>query len=128
QRDNLAICYLRVSTAEQQKEGNSITIQRKAAIEYAKRHNLHIIEFVEEARSASKIPDEDFDINGDIIEAVSNREELQKILKYAKLRKFKHLIIYDRDRLVRNLEMLVALNFFLKKYGIIIHYSKTNQA
>ncbi|WP_202709475.1 recombinase family protein [Sporosalibacterium faouarense] len=125
--NNKAVCYLRVSTDRQEKEGNSIMIQKLAAEKYAEKNNLEIIDFYEESKSASKIPDENFDITGNIVTALNNRKELQTIIRLVKRNKFKHLIVYDRDRLVRNLEMFVALNFFLKKHNISVHYAKTNE-
>lgn len=127
-KNNLAIAYLRVSTEQQDEQGNSIDAQRQRAKEYATSKGLIINEFVKEAKSASKIHSFGMsNFENSLFEALKNRPNLLKILKLAQQRKFKHLIVYSRDRLIRNFEVFIKLTYFFSKYDITIHYTKPGE-
>jgi len=125
---NLAIAYLRVSTERQQELGNSIEVQKKNAEEYASNNNLLILDFINEATSASKIQETAYsDAEDNLAESFKDRPGLSRILEMAKQKKFKHLIVYSRDRLIRNFEMFIKLTYFFSKYDITIHYTKPGE-
>jgi len=78
----IAYAYLRVSTTDQ-KEGNSIDVQKKYAEKFSTKQNLGEITYFEETKSASKIQTSNFDIASDLYKSLDNRPELQKIIKHA---------------------------------------------
>ncbi|MTI67513.1 MAG: recombinase family protein [Firmicutes bacterium] len=126
--NNLAVVYLRVSTHKQQEEGNSISNQKKYAKEYAENKGFIIKKYFTESESASKIQHNNYlSFENNLSKIFKNRPELLKILDLAKRRKFKHLIVYRRDRLIRNFEMFVKLTYFFSKYDITIHYTKAGE-
>ncbi|KPU27674.1 hypothetical protein TR13x_03880 [Caloranaerobacter sp. TR13] len=127
QKNNLAVCYLRVSTKKQKDKGNSIDVQREYANKYCEENNLQIIKYFEETKSASKTQIEEFDYSSNLYDSLKDRPELKEIMKMAKLKKFSHLIIFSRDRLARNFELFVALRFFFEKCGVKIHYTKQGE-
>jgi len=122
----IAYAYLRVSTTDQ-KEGNSIDVQKKYAEKFSTKQNLGKITYFEETKSASKVQTTNFDIASDLYKSLDNRPELQKIIKHAQQKKFTDLIVYSRDRLARNLEMQIALNFFFSKNNIRVHFTKPGE-
>ncbi|MEJ8554841.1 recombinase family protein [Tepidibacter sp. Z1-5] len=124
---NSAIAYLRVSTKKQEQEGNSIEIQKKAAIKYAKECNLNIIEFLEESKSASKVSNPDLDIQNNLYESLDSRPQLQKVLNLIKNKKVQHLIVFTKDRLARNLELSISLDYFFNKNKVTVHYTSPGE-
>lgn len=127
-KDNLAVIYLRVSTERQSSDGTSIDTQREYAEAYCKKHNLVPLAFFQEKESASKVRNTNTSISSNLFDALRNRPQLQQVLRMAQQQKFKHIIVYSRDRLIRNLEMQVALDAFFIKYNIQVHYSKTSES
>jgi len=74
-----AYAYVRVSTNDQ-KEGNSIDVQKKYAQKFSSKQNLGEITYFEETKSASKVQVTNFDIASDLYKSLDNRPELQKII------------------------------------------------
>ncbi len=99
-----SVVYVRVSTA-QQTEGASLDNQEERCQEWALRNSILIKRtFREEGVSAK----------------TANRPELQNMLKYIRDhgKDIDYLIIYEVDRLARNMEDFIAINAELKKHRI----------
>lgn len=128
-KDNIAVAYIRVSTKKQKDKGFSPQVQREFAQKYAEEKNLLLEEAMifEESKLASSVNDDSNDEDYDLFKSSKERPELQKILELAQEKKFKHLIVYTRDRLVRSSEMFFALKMFFHSKGIEIHYSRPGE-
>lgn len=122
-----AIAYIRVSTKEQKKDGNSLTSQKKYIETYAEKNNLELIDTVEESRSASKVTFNNIEYENNIYSGLKNRPKLLKIISSAKQSNFQHLIVSTRDRLARNLELFVSIKYFLMKKNISIHFANPRE-
>ncbi len=82
------VSYIRVSTDEQAKHGDSILAQRQILQDYAKGHNLEVVQEFEESQSAYK----------------PGRPEFAKMLKLLKKRAdVTGVLCYKIDRIARNL-------------------------
>ena len=82
-------CYIRVSTQEQKLHGYSLDAQRDKLREYAKEHNLKIVEWYEdEGISGRKL--------------IRHRPALQKMINDAQLDKFDRIIFIKLDRFFRS--------------------------
>lgn len=82
-------CYIRVSTQEQKLHGISLDAQRDKLKEYAKKHNLKIVEWYEdEGVSGRKL--------------IKNRPALQRMLHDAHAKKFDRIIFIKLDRFFRS--------------------------
>ena len=82
-------CYIRVSTDEQKLHGISLDAQIDKLTEYAKTHNLKIVEwYKDEGVSGRKL--------------IKNRPELQRMLHDAKAKKFDRIIFIKLDRFFRS--------------------------
>src|ERR1700692_3177852 len=85
-----AVGYVRVSTAEQAVGNNSLVVQEKKILEYAKIHNLQLLKsFVDPGESARTI----------------DRPQLQKMLAYCRHHRktISVVLVADLSRLARNL-------------------------
>lgn len=101
-----AAAYKRVSDPKQG-EGVSLTAQENAISEYAKKNNLNIIRWFEEIETAAK----------------QGRPAFLEMLKFAKKRKVKAIIIHKIDRGARNLEDWLKLVQLSDNLGIEIHFA-----
>ena len=82
-------CYIRVSSQEQKLHGISLDAQIDKLTEYAKTHNLKIIEwYKDEGVSGRKL--------------IRNRPELQRMLNDAHARKFDRILFIKLDRFFRS--------------------------
>lgn len=82
-------CYIRVSTQEQKLHGISLEAQRDKLTEYAKTHNLKIVEWYEdEGVSGTKL--------------IRNRPALQRMLSAAKSGLFDRILFIKLDRFFRS--------------------------
>lgn len=85
-----AVCYIRVSTAEQASGNNSLPVQEKKLRTYCGVHNLSVLKvFVDPGESAR----------------TTDRPEFQKMLTYCRehRKSVSHLIVADLSRFARNL-------------------------
>lgn len=96
--------YIRVSTPKQGK-GVSLQEQQSAIVTYAKRHNLKIIQWFEEKKTAGK----------------SGRPGFNAMMKALHKRKADGVIIHKIDRSARNLKDWAALGD-LNDAGIEVHF------
>lgn len=81
--------YVRVSTQEQKLHGLSLDAQKMKLAEYAKKHNMKIVEwYVDEGVSARKL--------------IRNRPELQRMIQDAEKGKFTRIIFIKLDRFFRS--------------------------
>lgn len=121
--DNIAAAYIRVSTKKQGEDGTSLETQRESVNEYAKDNGLILNEnmIYEEVKPASTLKTKDaiFNINSKL----EKRPQLQNLLASAHEGNFRHLIVFSRDRLTRDLNESLSLQFMLNKYKVQIHYS-----
>lgn len=76
-----AVAYLRVSTKKQEKEGNSLEVQKDLAQIYAEKNNLDIVEFFTEAKSAYKMSFNYKDVQENIYNKINDRTILEKMIK-----------------------------------------------
>lgn len=82
-------CYIRVSSQEQKLHGISLDAQIDKLTEYAKTHNLKIVEwYKDEGVSGRKL--------------IKNRPELQRMLHDAQAKKFDRIIFIKLDRFFRS--------------------------
>lgn len=118
----VAVAYLRVSDKRQ-----NIETQRKKAIEYADRHNLHLDEdmIISEKEPASNTNDSP--MISDFTIVFKHRPELLRILTMASRKEFFHLIVYSSDRLARDVFQNALIKHHLQKYKIQIHYTKEGE-
>ncbi|KGK84834.1 recombinase family protein [Clostridium sp. HMP27] len=123
-----AASYARVSTLKQSEEGYSIENQMKYIEEYAKSKGWILEDSLKykENKPASKEEDESID-ESNFIENFRDRPMLTKLLKEVQKKSFKHLIVYSRDRLARDVEDAMALEIYFEKFGIQIHYAKPGE-
>lgn len=99
-----AIVYVRVSTI-QQVDGASLDNQEMRCQEWALRHGVLIVRTFREEGASAK---------------TSNRPELQNLLEFIRAhgKEINYLIIYEIDRLARNMEDYMEILTELRKYGI----------
>ena len=82
-------CYIRVSTQEQKLHGLSLDSQIQKLTEYAKKHNLKIVEwYKDEGVSGRKL--------------IAKRLELQRMIQDAEQGKFDRIIFIKLDRFFRS--------------------------
>ncbi|MCY6370656.1 recombinase family protein [Clostridium ganghwense] len=126
-KDKISIAYLRVSTEEQEKEGFSLDVQKKAALNYSDEHELGLKGnmIFDESKPASTINNKNLD--DDLNSTLKTRPVLQNILDMAQQKSFTDLIVFSRDRLTRNFQEFIALRFILQKNNINIHYCRTGE-
>src|SRR5690625_4856964 len=99
-----AAIYARVSTEEQATDGYSVKAQREALSDYARKHNLNIInEYIDEGKSGKSI---------------SGRPQMTKLLKDAAQKKFDTVIIYKLDRLARKTRDSLEIAETLNNHGV----------
>lgn len=99
-----AVFYGRYSS-ELQSDGQSIPSQRRNVKVYAKSHNIRIVnEYIDEAFTATN----------------SNRPSFQRMLKDAKEKKFKHIIVHKFDRFSRDSREAKNTIYELQLLGIKI--------
>ena len=85
----LVAAYVRVSTTEQKLHGVSLPAQKAKLEEYAKEHNMKIVEwYVDEGVSARKL--------------IRKRPELQRMIQDAEKKKFERIIFIKLDRFFRS--------------------------
>lgn len=85
----LVAAYIRVSTQEQKLHGLSLDAQRMKLTEYAKKHNMRIVEwYVDEGVSGRKL--------------IKKRPELQRMIQDAENGKFERIIFIKLDRFFRS--------------------------
>ena len=82
-------CYIRVSTQEQKLHGLSLDAQKQKLEQYAKKHNLKIVEwYLDEGVSGRKL--------------ISRRPELQRMIQDAENGNFDRIIFIKLDRFFRS--------------------------
>ena len=85
----LVAAYVRVSTQEQKLHGLSLDAQKMKLSEYAKKHNMKIVEwYIDEGVSGRKL--------------IKNRPELQRMIQDAEKGKFERIIFIKLDRFFRS--------------------------
>lgn len=98
--------YIRVSTVKQGQQGSSLTEQRYAIEEYAKRHNLSILQWFEERETAAK----------------RGRTMFTQMLGLLLKGRANGVIIHKIDRGARNLKDWADLGGLIDK-GIEVHFA-----
>ena len=101
-----AVIYSRVSSTEQV-EGTSLDSQEGACREYARAHNLNVIEVFREQGESAKFAD---------------RTQLLRLLAFCKDKRTRvtTLIVWKLDRFSRNVEDHFALKATLRKAGVTL--------
>lgn len=122
-KDNVAAAYIRVSTKKQGDNGTSLESQRESVEQYAKDHGLILNTnmIYEEVKPASTLKNKGLSFQ--LSNKLETRPQLQNLLSYAHQGDFKHLIIYSRDRLTRDFNESLSIQYLLNKYKVQIHYS-----
>jgi len=102
-----AIGYCRVSTEEQAKEGISLEYQKAKIEQYAKLHNLNLVEvIIDEGKSGKDL----------------NREGIKKILSLIKKGVVTDITVYKMDRLTRRtFDLLYLVEEVFKKNKVQFH-------
>jgi site-specific DNA recombinase len=101
-----AIGYARVSTDEQARENNSITVQRDKISGYLEANGLQLLKVFEASESARTL----------------QRPTLQNLLKYCQenRRIISHVVVSDLSRLARNVHDQAQIIVMLKQLGIVM--------
>ena len=102
-----AVGYCRVSTEEQAKEGISLEYQKAKIEQYAKLHNLNLVEvIIDEGKSGKDL----------------NREGIKKILSLIKKGVVTDITVYKMDRLTRRtFDLLYLVEEVFKKNKVQFH-------
>ncbi len=96
--------YMRVSTDQQAKEGDSIPVQRAALYSYAEEKGYIVVdEYVDEGISGRKFKE---------------RDELQRLLDDVKSKKIDQICFTKLDRWYRSIRHYTATQELLDKYGV----------
>lgn len=97
------IIYVRVSTDDQARHGHSIDYQIEVCLRKAKELNLdNIIQYVDDGYSGTSL----------------KRPEMKKIIQHIERNEIANLIIYDLDRLSRNISDSIALTELTRKHKV----------
>lgn len=101
-----AIGYVRVSTEEQAKEGVSLEAQEERIRKYAEYKGFELVEVIrDEGKSGG----------------TANREGFQKLLARIEANGFDALILFNLDRLSRDMLTLLALERLLDECNVELH-------
>lgn len=103
-----AVSYIRVSTSSQA-NGSGLEMQRQSIKKYCKLHHLdlpHEYEYCDSGISAMSI---------------SSRAELSSLIQNVKLGLVQNIVVYNIDRLSRNLDDLRMLRKLFLKYDVTLH-------
>ncbi len=107
----LAVCYSRVSSKEQEREGYSIPAQINLLEKYAQDNDFEIIEIFKEAETAK----------------ASGRKQFNAMLKYLEANPdVKYLLCEKTDRLSRNFWDIAKLDKLINEQGLSIILVKDN--
>ena len=98
-----AVGYIRVSTPDQAKEGESLATQKSAIVRYAKFNDWHLTEVYED---------------GGYSGAKRERPALKRLMAAAHAKKFEVLIIYKLSRFARSARDTLNLVHELKQCGV----------
>ena len=107
-----AVGYVRVSTLRQAKEGESLSTQRKALQEYARRNDYELVEIYS-----------DEGISGGTVE---KRPGLQLLLEDSQNLGFHYVLVHRLSRLGRNARELLNNVELLKKANANVVFLKEN--
>ena len=108
---NYCVCYVRVSSKDQELEGFSIPAQLKILREYARKNNLIVVQEFTEAETAKK----------------SGRTQLAAMLKLIDENKgIEHVVVEKTDRLLRNSNDYAFLDNLTADTKIKVHLVKEN--
>ena len=108
-RKQKAVAYLRVSSKDQEKEGNSIPAQKRIIEDYALKNNFNVVKIFKEAETAKK----------------AGRKEFTKMIEYLQQNNIKIVMVEKTDRLYRNFTDYVELSF--EELDLEIHLVKENE-
>lgn len=104
-----AVIYARVSSKEQEREGFSIPAQFAIIEEYAKRHNLQVIQRYHEAETAKK----------------SGREKFAEMVSFLLQQKTQTVLLVEKtDRLYRNFKDFVLIDDLINSKNHEVHLVK----
>jgi site-specific DNA recombinase len=109
---NAAVLYVRVSSAEQEKEGYSLDAQEKMGVEYARRKGMDIVRVWKISESAWR----------------SERTAFNQMVEFVKKRPDVGHIIFDvTDRMTRNDFDKLKIYGLIREHGKSVHFSRTNK-
>lgn len=101
--------YVRVSTPKQKEFGVSPEAQKEAIVRYAEQHDIAIVQWFEEVKTAAK----------------TGRREFTKMLTLLKLGKVDGVVIHKIDRSARNLRDWVTLGELIDA-GVTVYFANEN--
>ena len=106
-----AIANCRVSTKEQEINGNSLIRQNEVVRKYAEKHGYYLDKIWSGSRSSKR---------GKNI----SRKDLQEMLDYCKQnKKVKHLIVDEPDRFMRSLKEGIYFSVRFEQLGVRVEYA-----
>lgn len=107
-----AVTYVRVSSREQQEQGNSPAAQKRLLWEFARNNSYNVVRDFEATESAKG----------------SGRKVFDEMLEYIRKHNIKYLIVEKTDRLTRNFTDYGLLEDLMKNFGLTIHCVKEGMA
>ena len=99
------VIYARVSTLDQHPENQIIDLK-----DYVKRNDLELVEIYEDKTSGAK----------------ESRPELDRMMKDARQKKFKHVVFWKVDRLGRNSVSWINIHYILVQYKVNLYVGKSS--
>lgn len=105
---NKAVCYIRVSTEEQAREGVSLQAQEEKLRAYCKMADLEIVELIEESGISASKP-------------LKERPGGKKLTELINNNKADHVVALKLDRLFRNAEDALRQTKEWDKKGVTLH-------
>ncbi len=109
---NKAVTYVRVSSREQQEQGNSPAAQKRLLWEFARNNSYNVVKDFDAAESAKG----------------SGRKIFNEMLDYIRKHEIKYLIVEKTDRLTRNFSDYSLIEDLINDHGLTIHCVKEGVA
>ena len=102
-----SIGYIRVSTQEQAREGISLEMQAHKITQYARLHEMHLIEIIRDEGISAK--------------SIEARPGVLRALDMVSSRQVESVIVFKLDRLARNTRQALEIAELMRKKEVALH-------
>lgn len=102
-----AVGYIRVSTQEQAREGISLEMQAHKITQYARLHEMQLIDIVRDEGISAK--------------SIEARPGVLRVLDMVSSRQVEAVIVFKLDRLARNTRQALEMADLMRKKGVALH-------